>query len=190
MAQDSEEMSRFWESNIYGSIVKFPSTGGIIWYDKDLPASIEGKPSAELLGKPRVSYGKHIGYDFTPVDVQGAEWVRFGFSPFGVSRGAGFCMCEGVGFDVDEYGRIFYPNLGQYRIEMIDNDNNWIGTFGNYGNQDSGGENAKIKKPAIPFAWPTYVAVSDDFAFVNDSLSNRVVKVKLSATIEEIVENK
>jgi len=99
-------------------------------------------------------------------------------------------MCEGVGFDVDDFGRIFYPNLGQFRIEMVDNNNNWIGTFGKYGNQDSGGENALVKKPEIPLTWPTYVAVCGDYAFVNDTISNRVIKVKFKAKSEEVVEIK
>lgn len=187
---DPSQMAKYWESSMYGSIIKFPASGGIIWYEKNLPAGVEGQPSAELLAKPKVSYGTHLGYDFKPVDVQGAEWVRFGFSPYAVKRGAGFCMCEGVGFDVDGFGRVFFPNLGQFRIEMVDTNNNWIGTFGKYGNQDSGGTNAKVSKPEIPLAWPTYVAVCDDYAFVNDTVSNRVVKVKLNATVEENCEIK
>jgi len=187
-ATDPETMSRFWESSMYGSIIKFPPSGGIIWYEKALPAGVEGQPPAELLAKPKVAYGRHIGYDFKPVEVQGAEWVRFGFSPWAEPRGAGFCMCEGVGFDVDGFGRVFYPNLGQFRIEVVDTANNWIGTFGQYGNQDSGGKDAAVKKPAIPLAWPTYVAVGDDCAFVNDTVSNRVVKVKLGAAAEETCE--
>lgn len=182
LARDPDAMSRFWESSMYGSIIKFPPSGGIIWYDKDLPESVEGKPSAELLAKPKTVYGRHIGYNFKPVEVQGAEWVRFGFSPFGEARGAGFCMCEGVGFDVDDFGRVFYPNLGQFRVEMVDTSNNWIGTFGRYGTHDSSA------KGQIPLAWPTYVAVSDDYAFVNDTISNRVVRVKLGAQSEQIVD--
>lgn len=205
-----EATSRFWESSMYGSIVKFPPAGGIIWYDQQLPAGIEGRPPAELLAQPRIKYGRHIGYDFKPVEVQGAEWVRFGFSPWAEPRGSGFCMCEGAGFDVDAYGRVFYPNLGQFRIEVVDNANNWIGSFGSYGNQDDGvrsevgsprseigsqkSESVSRRPPtsdlrpltsSIPLAWPTYVAVDDDFAFVNDTVSSRLVKVRLAATAEE-----
>jgi hypothetical protein len=207
-AANPNEMSRFWESSMYGSIIKFPPTGGIIWYDKDLPSGVEGQPSAELLAKPRATYGRHIGYDFKPVDVQGAEWVRFGFSPWAEPRGAGFCMCEGVGFDVDGFGRVFYPNLGQFRIEVVDTANNWIGSFGQYGNPDDGVRNAErgmrngeptpalpsphseLRTPhsSIPLAWPTYVALGDDCAFVNDTVGGRVVKVKLGAAAEAFCE--
>ncbi len=185
MNKDPEQGARFWTSSMYGSIIKFPPEGGIIWYSKDVCVDAEGKPPAKLLAKPKVVYGRHIGYNFKPVEVQGAEWVRFGYAPYGEARGAGFCMCEGVGFDVDGFGRVFYPNLGQFRIEVVDTANNWIGAFGKYGNQDSDGKDAKAKKPAIPFAWPTYVAVSDTHAYVNDTLSNRVVRVKLGHAAEE-----
>ena len=32
-------------------------------------------------------------------------------------------MYESMGLDVDPYGRIFYPNLGQFRTEMADTNN-------------------------------------------------------------------
>ncbi len=211
LSGNPEGAAAFWESNMYGSIVKFPPSGGVIWYNKDLPHGVEGAPPAELLAKPKLTFDTHIGYGYKPVEVQGAEWVRFGFSPYGVTRGAGFCMCEGAGFDVDGYGRVFYPNLGQFRIEVVDNANNRIGTFGKYGNQDDGGagdggrgasgkgksegadSGTRTSPPAprsIPLAWPTYVAVSDDYAYVNDTLANRVVRVKLGAAAEESCEVK
>ncbi|MHC4916354.1 MAG: hypothetical protein ACYTGB_12765 [Planctomycetota bacterium] len=181
MAHDPGMMTRFWTSSMYGSIIKFPPEGGIIWYNKEVCVDAEGKPSAELLAKPKVTYGRHIGYNFKPVDVQGAEWVRFGWSPYGEARGAGFC-------NVDGFGRVFYPNMGQFRIEVVDTNNNWIGSFGRYGNADAPrpGPETKIGGSEIPFAWPTYVAVDDEFAFVNDTLSNRTARVKLGAEVEEI----
>jgi hypothetical protein len=185
MNKDPENGASFWTSSMYGSIIKFPPAGGIIWYDKEVCVDAEGQPSAELLAKPKVTYDRHIGYNFKPVDVQGAEWVRFGYAPYGEARGAGFCMCEGVGFDVDGFGRVFYPNLGQFRIEVVDTANNWIGSFGAYGNQDSGPEGS-IEKPALPLAWPTYVAVDDEFAFANDTLSNRTARVRLGCEAEEV----
>src|SRR5262249_1428821 len=45
----------FWYSYMYGSIVKFPPTGGAIWHDPaKLPKSAVGEPPAELLAKPKV----------------------------------------------------------------------------------------------------------------------------------------
>jgi hypothetical protein len=62
--------------------------------------------------------------------------------------------------------------------------NNPITTFGKYGNEDSGGPGARINTPNIPLAWPTYVAVSDRFAYVADTVNRRVVRVKLTYAAE------
>jgi hypothetical protein len=185
-----DEMTQYWTSFTYGSIIKFPPTGGIVWFGKNLPVSCEGAPPAELLAKPRVPGQAHIGYNpKQPIEVQGAEWIRFGFAPYSLwATGTSTCMCEGAGFDVDGFGRVFYPSLLQYRVEAVDTVNNPITTFGHYGTLDSGkdaGKEAAAKAPPIPLAWPTYVAVSDDYAYVNDTLSNRVVRVKLGAAAEE-----
>jgi hypothetical protein len=88
------------------------------------------------------------------------------------------------------YGRVFYPDLGQFRVEMVDANNNFIGTFGKYGNQDSGGPNATVKKPEIPLAWPLTVAVSDTHAYVADTVSRRVARVKLDYAATETCEIK
>jgi hypothetical protein len=96
-----------------------------------------------------------------------------------MSGNTSHCMCEGSGFDVDPFGRVFFPNLGQFRVEVVDTNNNPITTFGKYGNEDSGGPAARVKKPDIPLAWPTYVAVSDGHAYVADTVNRRVVRVKL-----------
>ena len=91
---------------------------------------------------------------------------------------------------MDDFGRVFHPNLCQFRVEVIDGNNNPITTFGKYGNQDSGGPDARVKRPDIPLAWPTYVAASDTHAYVNDTVGMRVVRVKLGAAAEEACEVK
>lgn len=177
----------FWNSYMYGSIIKFPPEGGIIWHQKELPRSCVGKPPADLLAKPKQPFKRHFGYSpHLTGEIQGALWTRFGYAPYSahMSGNTSHCMCEGSGFDVDPFGRVFFPNLGQYRIEVIDTNNNPITTFGKYGNEDSGGPNARVKKPDIPLAWPVYVAVSDDHAYVADTVNRRVVRVKLGAVAE------
>lgn len=178
----------FWNSYMYGSIIKFPPTGGIIWHQKELPRSCVGEPSAELLAKPKQPFKRHFSSSpHLTGEIQGALWTRFGYSPYSahMSGNTAHCMCEGSGFDVDPFGRVFFPNLGQFRIEVIDTNNNPITTFGKYGNEDSGGPSAKVKKPDIPLAWPVYVAASDGRAYVADTVNRRVVRVKLGATAEE-----
>lgn len=177
----------FWYSYMYGSIVKFPPSGGIIWHQKDMPKSALGQLPAELLAKPKVPFKRH--YAFEPHltgEIQGALWTRFGYAPYSshMSGNTSHCMCEGSGFDVDPFGRVFFPNLGQFRIEVIDTNNNPITTFGGYGNEDSGGPSARVKKPDIPLAWPTYVGVSDRHAYVADTVNRRVVRVKLGYAAE------
>ncbi len=194
--------SEYWYSYMYGGIAKFPPEGGAIWFKEgEIPACAVGEPSAELLAAPKTEFGFHFYWKPKETGaLLNAEWFRFGFSPYSETYpiGTPTCMCEGAGFDVDAWGRIFYPNLGQFRVEMIDNNNNWIGTFGHYGNKDSVGggkatetayqhESSERSHPDIPLAWPTYVAVSDKFAYVNDTLSSRIVRVRLNAELTETV---
>ena len=177
----------FWYSHMHGSIVKFPPKGGIIWFDKDLPKSVLGKPSAEVLAKPKVPFKKHVAYTPHLVgEIQGALWTRFGYSPYSgrIIGNTSHCSCEGHGFDVDSFSRVFYPNAGQFRVEVVDTNNNPITTFGQYGNEDSGGPGARVKTPSIPLAWPSYVAVSDRYAYIADTINRRVVRVRLSYAAE------
>jgi DNA-binding beta-propeller fold protein YncE len=178
---------RQWLNYIYGSIVKFPPSGGAIWYGKQKgdSSSCVGKPSEELLAKPTIKVGAHNRFHTQgKAELQGAQWYRFGFAPFGIHSGSSTCSCEGAGFDVDMFGRVFYPNVGQFRVEVVDAANNMIGTFGKYGNQDSGGKDATVKKPEIPLAWPLTVATSDTHAYVADTINRRIVKVRLAYSAE------
>jgi hypothetical protein len=170
-----------WPYNyMYGSIVKFPPEGGAI---------LAKMPDGNTEGLLPFRYPMRFDRNRRGA-LKGAEWVRFGFAPYSnISIGGGGsqnCMCEGSGFGVDGFGRVFYPNLGRFRVEMVDTNNNFIGMFGKYGNMDSGGPDALVKTPEIPLAWPTYVAVGDTYAFVSDVASTRVVKVKLNYAAEEI----
>ncbi len=194
----------FWTSYMYGSIVKFPPSGGAIWSvspkrEAEIVAknraratkkgwAFPKKPPADaaFLKKPKIKVKAHIGWKpHTPAELQGALWYRFGFSPYSghTSGSTSCCMCEGAGFDVDPFGRVFFPNLGQFRIEVIDTNNNRITEFGKYGNEDSGPK-GHVKKPAIPLAWPLAVAVGDKHAYVADTLGRRVVRVKLGYAVE------
>jgi hypothetical protein len=177
----------YWYCYMYGSIVKFPPDGGIIWYEKQLSPEVEGKPPAELLARPKAKFRYLKAWrPHETGELQGAQWVRFGFCPYSqtYSPGTPTCMCEGAGFDVDPFGRVFFPNLGRFRVEVVDTNNNPICTFGAYGNQDSAGAGSAVSTPPIPLAWPTYVAVSDTHAYVADTVNLRVVKVRLAHAAE------
>jgi len=185
----------YWYTYMCGSIVKFPPEGGaFLWLETDrekndlagLPDSVRARP------KQKFQYFQSGYFPHKLCEVQGAEWVRFGYSPYSETYGVGTpcCMCEGTGFDVDPFGRIFYPNVCQFRVEVIDNNNNFITAFGKYGNQDSLGKGSDLKKAEIPLAWPTYVATSDTHAYVNDTIGMRVVRVRLDCEQEGTCEIK
>ncbi|MCX7804443.1 MAG: hypothetical protein N3A38_04550 [Planctomycetota bacterium] len=193
----------YWYSYMYGGIAKFPPEGGAIWHKEgEIPASAIGQPPPELLKKPKIEigymyYNRHLEKGY----LQNAMWFRFGFSPYSETYpiGTPTCMCEGAGFDVDGWGRVFFPNLGQFRVEVIDNNSNFIGKFGAYGNEGSLGNGkvaggamregrAKGPHPDIPLAWPSYVAVSDTHAYVNDTLNRRVARVRLGWRAGESLE--
>ncbi len=178
---------QFWLSYLYSSIVKFKPTGGAIWFGgrKGKTTSYVGKPTAEFLAGPSIKAGaQNYAGSGGKSELQGAEWYRFGFAPWGIHGSSWQCSCEGAGFDVDLFGRVFYPNVPQFRVEVVDAANNMIGTFGKYGNQDSGGKDATVKKPEIPMAWPLTVVASDTHAYVADTLNRRIVKVKLGYAAE------
>ena len=133
----------WWTSYVYGSIIKFPPTGGAVWLNKaNKPTpNVLGEPPADLLAKPKVKVRTHLGYNpISEAELQGAEWFHFGFSPYSCwsTTSTDTCMCEGARFDVDPFGRVFYPNVGQFRIEVLDTNGNELTTFGQYGNEDAG----------------------------------------------------
>jgi hypothetical protein len=175
----------YWYAYMYGSLVKFPPEGGAFqWAESEREKNdFTGLPDS-IQAKPRIKF-HHLGDGYYPHKVGealGAEWLRFGYAPYAETYSAGtpVCMCEGSGFDVDPFGRVFYPNLCQFRVEVLDTNGNAIGTFGRYGNVD-----AKAEPGYTPLAWTTYVAVSDTHAYVNDTVNMRVARVRLGAAAEE-----
>jgi len=156
-----------WYTLMYGSIVKFGPEGG------EIRAGIGGVP---------LSYG----YDNT-TEIKGAKWIYFGTSNVPSWRTKGtpdVCLCESPRFDVDGFGRSFFPDVCRFRIGVIDTAGNKICWFGSYGNQDSAGPNSAIPVPEIPLCWPHAVAVGDDAVYVGDRLNRRVVRVKLRYAVE------
>ena len=186
---------KHWYTYMYGSIVKFSPKGGAVWFKEGaVGPSALGKPGEDVLAMPKQPFNFRTTYrgPRPPGQLQGAEWVRFGFAPYSSTYGGGTsnCQCEGSGFDIDGFGRVFYPNLGRFRVEVVDNNNNFIGAFGRYGNADSqciptGSKDGKpiVATPGIPFAWPHYVAAGDHYAYVGDLLAARVAKVKLGYAV-------
>ncbi len=87
------------------------------------------------------------------------------------------CHCTRPRFDVDAYGRLCIPNGLTQKVIVIDNNDNEILRFGNYGNYDSAGPDSIDPKPPLPMGWPIFSAVSDEHIYVGDGLNHRVLRV-------------
>lgn len=142
------------------------------------------------------------------IELQGALWMRPGFSPtYSPSGGTERCRCTGTEFDVDDFGRVFAPDLGRFRVGVLDANGNDILSFGAYGNQDFCGPDSYVLDPAtnllrprkdsdpkelaspfalpeIAFAWIMGLAVTDRYAYVADAINKRVLRVKLGYAVE------
>lgn len=157
---------------MYGSIAKFGPEGGQI---------------RTGIGGVVCNYN----YNFT-TEVKGAQWLVSEASNVPSWRTGtkslrpDICLCESPRFDVDGFGRSFYPDALRFRVGVLDTAGNTICTFGSYGNQDSYGTNSPVPTPEIPLAWVQAVAVSDEAAYVGDRLNKRVVRVKLGYTTEAV----
>lgn len=143
------------------------------------------------------------------VELQGALWMRPGFSPtYSPSGGTERCRCTGTEFDVDDFGRVYAPDLGRFRVGVLDANGNDVLSFGAYGNQDFCGHDSYVfdpdtkllrprkvsdpkdlvspyAQPEIAFAWIMGLAVTDKYAYVADVINKRVLRVKLDYAVEE-----
>jgi len=162
---NSNEMD--WYPLMYGCIVKLGPEGGAI------RSGIGGTPVA-------YGYGNKT-------ELKGAKWLFYGASNVPSWRTKGtpdVCLCESPRFDVDPFGRSFFPDACRFRVGVLDANGNEVCWFGSYGNQDSAGPGGPMPVPDIPFCWPHAVAVGDDFAYVADRLNRRIARVRLSYAVE------
>ncbi|MCG3179116.1 MAG: hypothetical protein BIFFINMI_01447 [Phycisphaerae bacterium] len=157
-----------WYELLYGCMVKFGPGGGSIVAGDDGQKMEYGLPSKKTL-----------------VSIKDAQWVRFGASPAASWRHPypDCCDCESAQFDVDGYGRSFFPDCGRFRVGMLDSAGNDLGHFGQYGNCDDQGAGTKI-----PMYWPYTVAADNDGTiYVGDRLNRRIIEVKLVPQAQESV---
>jgi hypothetical protein len=140
--------------------------------------------------------------------LQGALWWRSGFSPVGKVQGNDQCHCTGSDFDMDDFGRVFAPDTGRFRVGVLDTNGNEILSFGGYGNQDFCGPESYVLDPATkllrprkagdpqdlvsPFAkpeiaigWIVGLTVTDRYAYLDDVINKRILRVKLDYTATE-----
>jgi hypothetical protein len=119
----------------------------------------------------------------SPLTVTGADRVYLtGYGPF--SGPLGPCWCRNPRFDLDPYGRLYIPNGITSKVRVIDNEENQIAEFGEYGNMDSRGIGSPVPGPAFPLAMPIAVAASEDFIYVNDIINCRLMQVKMNYELD------
>ena len=148
---------------LFGSIIKFPPTGGAFYY------KASEKPMPE--GSKRVLCRRgHV--------VEDSLWIRPYAAPV-YGRGGHWCFCFTGRFDLDRYGRLFVPNAPTREVEVVDANGNRICAFGRYGNVDNGGPGSKRPLEGVPMNWGANVAVSDSAVYVADTNNRCVVKVRL-----------
>jgi len=152
-----------------GSIIKFAPSGGAI---------LDAKDGAGRKGLPAGLRWERGSSKVKNVFLEGALKLYPGLGSIGGSFGGG-CMCRQPSFQLDGWGRLFYPNAITSSVRIVDNAGNLIQQFGHYGNIDSRGpgEDSAIKTPPVPLGWPQAVGVSGTKVYVLDVLNSRIVRM-------------
>ncbi|QDU21012.1 hypothetical protein [Urbifossiella limnaea] len=90
------------------------------------------------------------------------------------------CITRTPRFDVDAYGRLYYPTNVAQRVAVVDNAGTEILHFGTYGNRDSTGglPGDLVPTRGIPLAFPNSVGVTDDHIYVADMVNLRLLRAR------------
>jgi hypothetical protein len=166
-----------------GSVVKVKPEGGAIVGLKDKAAAPAGKAGLVMnAGSPGATTARFVENGL-------AAYPGLGAMAGGIGH---LCMCRQPMFQVDGFGRVFYPNAITSSVRAVDNAGNEILSFGAYGNIDARGPGAEspIKKPDVPLGWPEAVGVSQKAIYVSDVLNRRIVRMKKVYAAEETCEVK
>lgn len=159
-----------------GSVVKFSPAGGTFWSE----ALKTPRPSGTSL-KLEVGSGKR------ELLAVGALRIFPGVSP---TSTFGDCACRSPRFHLDEYGRLYVPDIVTFQVRVFDAAGNVLRTIGSYGNVDSTGSGSLVPKPEIAFAWPISVCLANRHLYVADVQNRRVTRVDLSYAEEVLCEVK
>ncbi len=190
-----------WLWGMYGSVIKFPP---VRFTGKPVPPELpvggheqpilpEGSTGHILRGaEPRTYPGEEpVGRpgDIAALSgnkmkwlVRGAEWMRYGISPVPARTmhdGPYKCQCNTPRFDADMYGRVFYPDMMNNRVVVLDTAGNQLMTLG----RADWYKRLKDGRPAsgdLPLASAILVAASDEAIYVGDSLAGVVVRAKMN----------
>ena len=174
----------------WGSVLKFPPAGGAFYGHPWEGEKVEqAPPTFSVAGAPAGAASYRSAYLGREVKVAGALWRYGGFgiipsSSDGLLPDPG-CVCHNARLAVDEYGRVFVPNVFRFSVEMLDTNGNQLSRIGRYGNTDSAGPGSKVPEPEIAFAWPAFVSAAGGKLYVSDSVNRRVVVVRFEPSAAE-----
>jgi hypothetical protein len=90
------------------------------------------------------------------------------------------CIRHTPRFNVDQFGRIYYPTSIEPRVTVMDNAGNEILQFGTWGNRDSTGglPGDLVATQDIPMGLPNSVAATDDYIYVSDMVNLRLLRIR------------
>jgi NHL repeat-containing protein len=168
--------------NHYGSVFKFPPTGGKFYLGRrtKTPKRPDDAPADAAFYRD--------AYLDRAVWLKGALWQYRGFA-LSTNRTQGYgdpgCSCWSGRFAMDESERLFVPDVFRFSVGVVDKNGNEITRFGEYGNVDSAGVGSAIPEPAIPFAWCNAVAVGGGKVYVVDRINRRIAVLDLTYSQEE-----
>ena len=171
----------------YGSVFKFGPEGGVL-YNAGVPKAGDNPRPANV---PADAKEYRNAYLSAVIWLSGAKWEYRGFGMCAnrtENCGDPGCSCMSSRFCLDEFERLYVPDVFRCSIGVVDAAGNEITRFGEYGNVDSAGPKSLIPEPAIPFASPTAVVVGKDKAYVADRKSRRIAVVGLKWDAQETCE--
>ena len=186
-SKDVKKREGFWEWPYYnaylyhwGSVLKFPAAGGE-YFGGMAPHEIKKGDPAPPKAPPGTPQFKSA-YLNLDVWVKGALWVHQGMGPIpmsGLNWGDPSCTCWTSRLAVDEFGRVFVPNVFTFSVDVLDTNGAPIARIGRYGNADD--------TDGPVWAWPAFLAQSDGKVYVSDPLNCRVTVLSLGSAVEKTV---
>jgi hypothetical protein len=134
-------------------------------------------------------------YQMGNVWVEGAEWIYGGIGFNGCDYKGGGCVCWNARCDLDDFARVFAPEVDHFTVVVLDTNGNLITRIGQYGNVDDGKPLIQDGGPANPRSiggdevalfHAAYVGThTDRRLFISDGGNRRILSVKLGYHSEE-----
>jgi hypothetical protein len=170
---DTKNTQAWWGDEMYGSILKFGPIGGNVRVTDG--AHYDGPGDGDLIAGAGRS--EQSG-ERSPAKAENLVWMYYGYSHVLThnSYRVGACWCNVTRFDIDYYGRIFFPNTFEHQVNAMDNNRNMIFSF----------RNRDVSQAAIGLGHD--IDVTDRALYLADHWNNQIVSFKLTAQKEATVD--